>query len=462
VEETAWTSWLAERETEHLNELFTFLRIPSISSLPEHRGDVRRAAEWVVDRLSRAGVPEVELLETGGHPLVTGQWHVSDDLPTVMIYAHYDVQPPDPLDLWTSPPFMPEIRDGRIYARGAGDDKAGLLITILAVEALVAKSGAPPVNLRFFFEGEEEIGSPSVAPYIRQHRDRFACDFVMSADGLMWDEETPSVMVSVKGMAGCEIALRTASTDMHSGIYGGSVRNAAQAMAELAATLHDRSGRVAVEGFYDRVIDPIDEERRELEAVPFDEARYFGQVGAGALWGEPGYSPLERLWMRPTLDINGLWSGFQGEGTKTVTPAEARLKITCRLVPDQDPENILDLIERHVERHCPTGATFTFTRRTGTARPYAIPRDHPGLVAAAETLRGLFRKEPAVVRIGGTIPIAEVFKGELGADLVFFAWSQTDCNAHAPNEWFRLEDFRNGTAATCAFLERVSRRAPVG
>ncbi|MEZ4499719.1 MAG: dipeptidase [Thermomicrobiales bacterium] len=455
--DSAWNTWFAEREDEHLAELFDFLRIPSVSALPSHRNDVRRAAGWVADRLRRAGVPDVQLLETGGHPLVLGYWSVDPAKPTAMIYAHYDVQPPDPLDLWESPPFEPEIRDGRIYARGAGDDKAGLLTTILAVEALAARDGQPPINLVFFFEGEEEISSPSVAPFIRENRDTINADFVISADGMMLDEHTPALTVSTKGIAGCEIILTTAATDMHSGLYGGSVRNAAQAMAELVASFHDPSGRVAVDGFYNQVNDPTDREREELDRVPFDADRYFGAVGAGQLWGEPGFYPLERLWLRPTLDVNGLWSGFQGAGSKTVTPAEARVKITCRLVPEQQPADILDLLEDHVRAHCPAGASLQFLRRDGSALPYAIDRDHPALLAAEDTLRSLFDKDPAVIRIGGTIPIAQDFKQELGADLIFFAWSLPDCNAHAPNEWYRLQDFRTGAVATCEYLSRLGR-----
>ncbi|MGE3796492.1 MAG: dipeptidase [Thermomicrobiales bacterium] len=457
MKESVWSSWFAEREEAHLAELFAFLRIPSVSALPEHAEDVRAAAEWVVRRLEKAGVPEVELLETGGHPLVVGRWRVDPGKPTAMIYAHYDVQPPDPLDLWESPPFEPEIRDGKIYARGAGDDKAGLLTTILAVEALAAAHGAPPINLVFFFEGEEEISSPSVAPYLRANASSVNADFVISADGMMLDENTPSIMISTKGVVGCEIVLRTASTDMHSGLYGGSVRNAAQAMSVLAASFHEESGRVAVSGFYNAVNDPTDRERQELDAVPFDQSAYFGQVGATELWGEPGFYPLERLWLRPTLDINGLWSGFQGSGSKTVTPAEAHLKITCRLVPDQDPAEILELLEEHAIAHCPMGATLEFMRRDGWALPYAIDRQHPALVAAEDTLRDFFGKDPAVIRIGGTIPIAQDFKSALDADLIFFAWSLPGCNAHAPNEWYRLEDFRIGAVATCEYLERLAR-----
>jgi acetylornithine deacetylase/succinyl-diaminopimelate desuccinylase-like protein len=455
--ESSWNSWFAEREETHLAELFDFLRIPSVSALPDHRSDVRRAANWVADRMRQAGIPDVEVLETGGHPLVIGHWRVDPAKPTAMIYAHYDVQPPDPLDLWESPPFEPEIRDGKIYARGSGDDKAGLLAAILAVEAMAARDGQPPINLVFFFEGEEEISSPSVAPYLRENASKVKADFVISADGMMLDENTPALTISTKGIAGCEIVLTTAATDMHSGLYGGSVRNAAQAMAELVASFHDDAGRVAVKGFYSQVNDPTDREREELDRVPFDAERYFGAVGVSDLWGEPGFYPLERLWLRPTLDINGMWSGFQGSGSKTVTPAEARVKITCRLVPDQVPADILDRLEDHARANCPPGATLKFIGREGSAFPYAIDREHPALLAAEETLRDLFGSDPAIIRVGGTIPIAQDFKQELDADLIFFAWSLPDCNAHAPNEWFRLEDFRVATVSTCEYLERLGR-----
>ncbi|CAN5641742.1 dipeptidase [soil metagenome] len=456
MNDTQWTTYFRERQPEHLDELFAFLRIPSVSALPAHRSDMRLAAEWAAARLRSAGVPEVEVLETGGHPLVYGQWQVDINLPTAMVYAHYDVQPPDPLDLWTTPPFEPVVRDGRIFGRGAGDDKGGLLTTILAVEAFATLSGGPPINLVFFFEGEEEIGSPSVTPFVRRERDRLACDFVISADGMMWDETTPSLMVSMKGIAGCEIDLITAATDMHSGLFGGSVRNSAQAMAELAASFHDRTGRVAVKGFYDRVVDLTPADRQEIADVPFDSEAYFGAVGTKPEWGEPGYSPLERLWVRPTLDINGMWSGFQGDGSKSVTPAESHLKVTCRLVPNQQPDETVELLRAHAERFTPAGSAMTFRPMAGSALPYAVPRDHPALLAAGQTLRELFDQEPAVVRIGGSIPIAEVFKSELGAEMILYAWSLPTCNAHAPDEWYRVDDFRDGAIATCAYLEKLA------
>ncbi len=451
---TNWLEYFEARSESAMAELFELLRIPSISALPAHNDDTRRAADWVAARMATAGIPDVEIIETGGHPLVVGSWQVDEALPTVMLYAHYDVQPPDPLDLWKSPPFEPEVRDGKIYARGSGDDKAGLMVILWTVEGLVEKHGRPPVNLVFFFEGEEEIGSPNVAPAVQRFSDRLACDLVMSGDGMQWGEEIPCLLLSLKGLAGCQIDLRTAATDMHSGIFGASVRNAAQTVAELAASLHDENGRVAVAGFYDRVIEPTAEIRAETAEVPFDQDSYFAPVGVSEPYGEAGYTPLERMWLRPTLDINGIWSGFQGDGSKTVTPAESHLKITCRLVPDQDPNEILDLIETHVRAFLPSGVEMTMTR-LGTARPYAVPRDLPALGAAEHALKAIYGRDPVMIRSGGSIPVAEVFKQALGADFVDFAFSLEDCNAHAPNEWFLVRDLSRGPAATAEFLERL-------
>jgi acetylornithine deacetylase/succinyl-diaminopimelate desuccinylase-like protein len=453
-----WLDYFETRTDENVAELLEFLRIPSISALPDFAEDVLRASQWVVKRMEKAGVPDIEVIETGGHPLVIGRWQVDDQLPTVMLYAHYDVQPPDPLDQWVSPPFEPEIRDGRIYARGSGDDKAGLLITLLTVEALVAQNGQPPVNLLFLFEGEEEIGSPNVSPAVHQHRDRLACDIVVSADGMQWGAEIPSLLVSLKGIAGCQINLRTASTDGHSGIYGAGVRNAAQSAAELAASLHDTDGRVAVPGFYERVIDPTPEERQETAEVPFDESTYFAPLGVSKTHGETGFTPLERMWMRPTLDINGIWSGFQGTGSKTVTPAESHLKITCRLVRNQNPDELLDLIEAHARNFFPDGVEVEF-ERFGTATAYVVPRDMQALLLAGESLEAGYGRPPVIVRSGGSIPVAQVFKEALDADFVDLGFSLEDCNAHAPNEWFRVKDLVRGAAITADYLERLGATA---
>lgn len=450
-------TYLAANHDRHLAELFDFLRVPSVSALPAHQQDMVRAANWVVERLKIIGVPEVMALETGGHPLVWGRWQVDPAQPTVLIYAHYDVQPPDPLDLWQSPPFEPEVRDGKIYARGAGDDKGGLFATIMMLEALCAVHGQPPVNLVFFFEGEEEIGSPNVAPAVNAWPERFACDYVLSADGMMWSDDHLSLTVATKGMAKCQVDLRTAAQDTHSGLYGATIRNAAQAMAMLAASFHTADGTVAVKGFYGGVRLPTRVEQDEIEAAPFDEPAFLAAVGASIPYGEPGYSTLERAWLRPTLDFNGMWSGFQGVGSKTVTPSEAHLKITCRLVPGQDPAEILDLIKAHVARHTPPGAAATVVETGGHSRPFAVDRSDTALLAAADVLRELAGVEPVVIRLGGTLPIAEVFQQKLGADMVFFAWSLPECNAHAPNEWYRVEDLQSAAIATGALLQKLKR-----
>lgn len=453
----AWDSYLSENEQRHLDELYDFLRIPSVSALPTHHPDVHAAVVWVAARLRTAGVPDVEILpaEGLGHPLVLGQWRVGDDRPTALIYAHYDVQPPDPLDLWETPPFEPTVRDGRIYARGAADDKAGLFLTIAAIEALANTQGDPPVNLLFFFEGEEEIGSPSLSTRIHDLKDRLACDTVISADGGMFGPDTPSLELSAKGLAGCQLDVRTAKSDLHSGMYGAAVPNAAQVIASLVASFHTADGAVAVDGFYNAVRNPTPEERAEIAAVPFSEKAFSVEAGTTGRWGERDYSVNERRGMRPTLDINGIWGGFQGDGAKTVTPREAHAKITCRLVPDQDPEAVIRLLQRHVEAHTPPGVTATVTPQPGSARPFAIRRDDPALQVAGRVLQTIFDREPLYVRTGGTIPVAEIFQRELGADMVFFAWSQPESNVHAPNEWFRIEDFHRGTRAYCAYLTEL-------
>ncbi len=451
----AWETALAETEARDLDALNELLRIPSISALPEHDADVRSAADWMAAKLREAGVPEVELLPTGRNPIVFGSWHVDDAQPTAMIYGHYDVQPPDPLDLWVSPPFEPTVRDGKIYARGAADDKGNAFATINAIAALNAAQGGPKINVKFFFEGEEEIGSPSLPTFVHEQRERLACDFVISADGDMFGPDTPSLTLSSKGLAGCQINLRTADTDMHSGMYGAAMPNAVQHLVQLAATFHDADNRVAVEGFYDKIPELTIQERSDIAEVPFNEDAYRASVNAPALWGEKGYSPLERAWMRPTLDMNGIWGGFQGAGNKTVTPCEAHLKITCRLVPDQDPSEILDLIERHVQQHCPPSATVEVVRSPGSSHPFAVSKENPALQSAAEVLGDLFDRDPLYVRTGGTVPVAEIFQQELGSDMIFFAFGMPDSKVHAPNESLPVSAFKMARRAYCAYLNAL-------
>ena len=451
-----WEQYLAEQHDQHLAELQELLRIPSVSSLPEHQQDVRRAAEWVANALRAVGVPRVEIMETAGNPVVYGEWMIDPAKPTALIYGHYDVQPPDPLDLWESPPFEPTVRDGKLYARGASDDKGNLFMPIKALEALTHTQGGPPINLKFTIEGEEEIGSPNLPAFVREQAELLACDFVISADGGQWAPDQPSITTATKGLAGCQINVRTADTDLHSGQYGASVPNAVQVAVQLAATLHDRDGRVTVAGFYDAVRELTEQERAEFRAIPFSIDEYTRRIGVKQPWGEPGYTPLERNWARPTLDLNGVWGGFQGAGVKTVTPCEAHFKITCRLVPDQEPEAILKLIERHIASHTPPYATTSIERLPGRARPFSIRRDHPALVAAEQVLGDLYDRDPVVVRLGGTLPIAETYQTELGADMVFYSWGMPDARVHAPNEHFLIQEaFVMARRAWCAYLNAL-------
>jgi acetylornithine deacetylase/succinyl-diaminopimelate desuccinylase-like protein len=447
--------YLDEREASDLERLFELLRIPSVSALPERATAMTEAAEWLADRLRAVGVPVVEVMPTAGYPVVYGEWLVDPAKPTTILYGHYDVQPPEPLDLWLSPAFEPTIRDERVFARGVSDDKGNLLAAIDGVAAVVAVTGRPPINLKFFIEGEEEIGSPNVLGFIEEHRDLLAADFVICADGAQRGPDTPVVSVSAKGLAGMQIDVRTAGTDLHSGAYGAMVRNAAQVAATLVASLHDADGGVAVDGFYDDVAELTDEVRAEIAAVPFDDAAILRHIGAPHFSGEPGYTPAERASGRPTIDVNGIWGGFQGAGSKTVTPAEAHFKLTCRLVPDQEPNQILDLIEAHLRRACPEGVTLSRVATAGGALPFVIQRDHPALLGAKEVLADLYGRDPYIERGGGTLPIAEVFQRLIGADFVFFSFGMPDSNDHAPNENLPLDAWRRARLAHALLLGRA-------
>lgn len=455
---STYEQFLAENQDRHLDEVKEALRFPSVSALPEYRDGIRAAAAWVAGRLRAIGVPDVKLIEGGGHPLVSGRWIVTEGAPTAMVYGHYDVQPPDPLDLWVTGPFEPTVRDGFLYARGAADNKGNVVAVIQAIEALVKSSpdGKPPVNLAFFFEGEEEIGSPTVPALVRGNLERMACDVVISADGVMYSVDDPSLTLSTKGMLKGEIHIRTAKSDLHSGLYGASTPNAVQTMSQLAGTLHTKEGAVAVAGFYDSARQISEIERKETAEVPFSEEQFLADTGAPALWGEPGYTVLERLWLRPTLDLNGIWGGFQGSGSKTVTPCEAHAKFTCRLVDGQEPDEVLRQIQAHIAAHCPAWAKAEVIGTGGSCHAFEIRRDHPTLVAAGEVLEELYGKAPLKIRLGGTLPIAEVFQQELGADMVFFSWEQSDNNLHAPNESVRLSDLALARRGWCALLTKLA------
>lgn len=454
-----WESYLEEHKLQHLEELLQFLRIPSISALPSHAGDVQRAAQWVADRLRAAGLEGVLILPTAGHPVVYAEHRHAPGQPTILIYGHFDVQPVDPVSLWSNPPFEPVVRDGRVYARGASDDKGNMLAPILAVEALLRTEGRLPVNLKVFLEGQEEIDSPDIPDFLAANRDLFACDLVVSADVGQIGEDQPSLSLGTRGSTALQIDVRGASQDLHSGTYGGAVANSIRALARILASLHDEQGKVLVPGFYDSVVELNPAERAAIAALPFDQAALTASLGVHELPGEPGYTPRERMWIRPTLEFNGIWGGFQGEGIKTVLPSEAHAKITCRLVANQDPGAIAQLIINHVRRQPAPGVTVTACQLPGTARPYQTSADHWGNVVVAEVLTALYGKVPLHIRTGGSIPVCALFQEVLGAYTVGFAFGLDDEHVHAPDEYFRLRSFERSQVGYCRLLRAFAQHA---
>jgi acetylornithine deacetylase/succinyl-diaminopimelate desuccinylase-like protein len=454
---TAWKNYLAANQDRYLRELLEFLRIPSVSSLKEHKADVANAAEWVGARMQAAGIENVQVLPTGGHPVVYGDWLHTPGKPTILIYGHFDTQPVDPLELWTQPPFEPTIKNDRVYARGASDDKGNMLAPILAVEALLSSEGRLPINLKCFFEGQEEIGSPQLREFISANRQLLACDLIFSADGGQWDEDQPALMIGLRGLCSLQIDVRSARSDTHSGTFGGTIMNPIHALVRLINTMHTAQGRIAVDGFYDAVRPLSETEQNQIAEIPFDEADYKAGLGVEELFGEPGFSTYERAWVRPTLEVNGIWGGFQGEGVKTVLPSSAHAKISCRLVPDQDPVQILKLLAAHINNHTPPGVKVTLDPKTSTADPYLIPFDHPGNQAAVAVHEEVFGKAPYYARMGGSIPVCGIFLKELGAYTANFAFGLKDENVHGPDEFFRLKSFSRAQVAYGMLLEQLGK-----
>jgi acetylornithine deacetylase/succinyl-diaminopimelate desuccinylase-like protein len=428
------------------DELFELLRIPSVSARSEHNADTARAAEWVAQAMRAAGL-EASVYPTRGHPIVVGEWRgAGPESPTVLAYGHYDVQPAEPLELWESPPFEPTVRQGKIFARGSVDDKGQLFLHIKALEALLRTRGSLPVNVVLLAEGEEEVGSEHLSEFVASHADLLRADAVVISDSAMFAPGLPSILSSLRGLAYFQIDVQGPATDLHSGSYGGAVINPAMALARILATMHDGSGRIAIDGFYDRVRDWGDEARAHIRALPFDEERFRVETGAPALGGENGFSTLERLWMRPTCEINGLLSGYTGEGAKTVLPAKAMAKVSCRLVPDQEPQEIERLMKTHVERFAPKGVTVTVTHLHG-GRPWRADLDGPLFDAARRALAAAFGREPVVTGEGGSIPVVGDFQRILHAPVLLMGFGLPGENAHAPNEWMSEENFTKGLRA---------------
>jgi acetylornithine deacetylase/succinyl-diaminopimelate desuccinylase-like protein len=455
---SAAEDWVAAHEAEGLAMVEVFCRIPSVSADPAFAEGIALAAVFVADRLREGGVPVVEQVETGGHPAVLGEWIVDPAAPTVLIYGHYDVQPPDPLEKWLSPPFEPEVRDERLYARGASDDKGPLSVAIWALRAFHETAGRPPLNVKLLVEGEEESGSPHFAPTVERLRERLACDFVLSADGAMWRADLPSVTVASRGLVALDVTVTGAAKDLHSGRHGGSAPNPIRALAAMLATLHDADGRVTVAGFHDGVRPPDPKILDAIRAAAFDPGNYLDSIGAPRPDPMPsGEEMLVRQWLEPTLEINGISGGYAGQGTKTVIPSEASAKITCRLVAGQEPERVAEAIEGQLRRVLPPGCRLTVARHGPGSAAFAVDPDLPSLALAEDVLEEVLGRRPLRVAMGATIPIGEVLARQLGAGTVFFSFSTADEDYHAPNEFFRLSSFRNGLKAWVRLLERLGR-----
>jgi len=445
-------AWLSKNDARIFDELFEFLRIPSVSARSEHDADTRRAAAWLHEKLANIGFT-TETIPTAGHPVVLAEWRKAPaGAPTVLVYGHYDVQPPEPLELWTSPAFEPAIRDGKLFARGSVDDKGQLWIHVKALEAQLAVRGTLPVNVIVIAEGEEEIGSEHLAAFVEKYAKRLACDAVVISDSAMFAPGIPSILSSLRGLAYFEITVKGPSSDLHSGSYGGAVVNPAMALARILATMHHADGHVAIEGFYDDVRPFPDAVLAGMRSLPFDEAGFVRELGVSALGGEQGRTTLEKLWTRPTCEVNGLLSGYTGEGAKTVLPAKAMAKVSCRLVPDQDPAVIERLMKAHVEKVAPAGGQVAVQPLHG-GKPWRADLDGRVFDAARRALAAAFGREPVIVGEGGSIPVVGDFERVLKAPVLLVGFGLPGENAHAPDEWISVDNVRRGLRAMAMLLD---------
>jgi acetylornithine deacetylase/succinyl-diaminopimelate desuccinylase-like protein len=424
--------------------LLEFARIPSISALPEHAADMVTAATWVAERLRGVGATEVEVCPTQLHPIVYGKIHEAPGAPVVLVYCHYDVQPVDPVELWETAPFEPFVRDGRFVGRGVADDKGQLVMHLSALEALRAAGKAPAVNLTFVFEGEEEYGSDSLYAWIDGNRDRLQADVAVISDTGYFEGNVPAITIALRGIMYAQIDVELAPVDLHSGMYGGTVEYPANALARIITALKGPDGRVRIPGFYDDVVPLSEAEREAMAALPFDDEAYRAEIPVPALAGEAGWTTLERKAARPTLDVNGIWGGFQGEGAKTIIPAHAHAKVSTRLVANQDPGKVFEAFKAFVAEVAPPGVTVTTTYIHG-GQPSLTPTDHPATQAAARAIEAVHGVEPVYIREGGSIPVTAAFDHVLGLPVVLLGFTQPTCNAHAPNEWLLVENFEKGT-----------------
>ena len=438
----AWKDYQEKNKDRFLDELLELLRIPSVSANSDHKDDMRKCAEKVQQRLLEAGAASAKVYETAGHPVVYAEKIVDPSKPTVLVYGHYDVQPPDPLNLWHSGPFEPVIKDGRIYARGSADDKGQFYMHVKALEIL-SKTNSLQNNIKFLIEGEEEVGSPNLADFVAAHKDLLKCDVILISDSSMISMEHPSIDIGVRGLAYIQVEVTGANRDLHSGVYGGAVGNPITMLAKMIASCHDENNHITIPGFYNDVVESTPAERKLMAEAPYDENEYKSDLGVKELWGEKGYTTNERTGIRPTLEINGIWGGYTGEGAKTVLPSKAYAKISARLVPNQSSEKITDMLLQYFRKIVPVGVTVEAYNLHG-GEPYMTPIDSKAYQAAAQAIETTFGKKPIPVRGGGSIPICSILEKELGVKIVFMGFGLDSDNLHSPNEKFDLVNFYKG------------------
>jgi acetylornithine deacetylase/succinyl-diaminopimelate desuccinylase-like protein len=440
--QTAWKEYQHKNQQRFLDEMLELLRIPSVSAKTEHKEDMRKCAELVKQRLLDSGAAKAEVMETAGHPVVYGEKIIDPSKPTVLVYGHYDVQPPEPLELWHSGPFDPVIKDGKVYARGSADDKGQFYMHVKAMETLV-NTNSMETNIKFLIEGEEEVGSPNLGKFVAEHKELLKADVILISDSAMISMENPSLDIGVRGLSYIQVEVTGANRDLHSGTYGGAVANPITILAKMIASIHDENNHVTIPGFYDDVMDATKEERELMAKAPFNEQEYKDELGVKELWGEKGYTTNERTGIRPTVEINGIWGGYTGEGAKTVLPSKAFAKVSARLVPNQSSDKITKLLIDYFEKNAPASVTIKAELHHG-GEPYMTPIDSKGYQAASKAVQTTFGKIPVPVRGGGSIPICSILERELGIKIVFMGFGLDNDNLHSPNEKYNLENYYKG------------------
>jgi acetylornithine deacetylase/succinyl-diaminopimelate desuccinylase-like protein len=452
----SYEKYIDENTAAHLKEYLEFVSIPSISSMPSHKSDIERAASWIVKKLKAIGMTTAETIPTKELPVVYGSWNKARGKPTVLIYGHYDVQPVKEAE-WENPPFAPVIRNERIFGRGASDDKSGVMITIWAVEAMLNKDGSLPVNVKFVFEGEEEDGSPNFHEFLADNKELLKADFALNTDAGQRSDSVPAIIMSIRGIAQLEFHVKTANFDAHSGVYGGKTPNAAEAMAEIIASFHNKDGSVAVESFYDKVLPLTPQEREMIKKVLYNATDDMKVLGTTAETGDTNYMPLERVWYRPTLDINGMQGGYTAaEGFSNIIPGTAMCRLSCRLVYNQSGNEIIDLIVKHINKYAPVGSTITYNRKENDSRPLKFPSDTKAYNSVENALTQIYGRRPLQVAMGGSVGSLIDFKEQLGLYAYSLGFQRKDEKAHAANEFTRISDLRKGQLVYCYYLQHIS------